>query len=613
MNRFLGRVAVTIGVFAVCLSACRERLPASTTAPPVAPAAATTSAPPPPTRAATAPPASAPTASPSASAFDPWLALPTAPPTAPFDADVVQGTAIVTSVERQATAVGLDVLAAGGNAVDAAVATALALAVTHPSAGNLGGGGFLLLKLGRTIEAIDFRENAPLALTRPEFDRMIHAHGETASAVGVPGTVAGLALAHERHGRLPWARLVDGALRLADGMTVGDRQAKVIRWARDKLRRCPAAVRSFLPGGQPPAPGARLAQPRLHLALQRIRADGPAGFYQGPTARDLVESLGPGAVVSADDLARYRAVVRTPLVIDHQGSRIITMPLPSGGGPTLVLMLSMLNQLGAAGTPPDSAQRLHLLAEAARRAQVERHLFLAPPGVWPLEQEEAARKRWTNPLTWLGPHPVDPNEKTPSKALHPLYQEVLAESEDTTHLSVVDTDGGAVSLTLTLSASFGSGIVTSETGIVLNNSVASFSSRGENQPRPGVRTLSSMAPTLVLLGERDFLVLGTPGGDTIPSTLAQLVLRLVDDRQSLAVAVRAPRIHEGFVPDEISMERTRPLPRPLVAELEQRGHRVRASRAAIGDANVAAYFAGRAGGVHDEREGGEARALGAKE
>jgi len=518
--------------------------------------------------------------------------------------------AVVTSVETQATAVGVRVLEAGGNAVDAAVAVAFALAVTHPSAGNIGGGGFMLLRLADVVEAIDFRENAPASLTQGAWDEIVEKRAQTPKAVGVPGTVAGLHLAHQRHGRLPWATLLEGSIELAkQGAVVGARQALTFGWAKERLRRNAAAKRSFFPSDSAPGAGTRLLQPNLAAALERIRDHGPAGFYEGPTADDLIESLGPHGLLSKTDLIEYRASLRTPLLLDYHGARVVTMPPPSGGGLALLAMLAMLDRAQVQTTPSGGAARYHLYAETSRRAQVERQLMVAPPAAGMAAPDAEQRKRWTNPDTWLGAHPIDKAHKTPSSALDSRYGQIMAEPEHTTHFSVVDAEGGTVSCTVTLSASFGAGIVTEKTGIVLNNAVGSFAKVGENVPRPSVRTLSSMAPTLVFLGERDVLVLGSPGGDTIPSTIASLVVALVDDKKTLADAVGAPRIFQGFAPDEISTERSHPLPAGIQSELERLGHRVRPTRRSIGDANIAAYFAGTAGGVHDRREGGEARAL----
>lgn len=537
-----------------------------------------------------------------------WAQLPSPPKLDRLGEGATTGGAVVTAVEPQATRVGVAVLEAGGNAVDAAIATAFALAVTHPSAGNIGGGGFLILRVGRVIEAIDFREDAPGSLDDEHFQKLIASGGRGAGSVGVPGSVAGLYLAHQRHGHLPWRELLEGAINLAEnGSLLGKRQAQTITWAEAGLRRDAHARALFLPSGKPPRAGATLRRPQLATALRRIQGSGAEGFYTGETAQDIVDSLGPDGRLTLEDLARYRARLVSPLVVDYHGARVVTMPPPSAGGPTLTLSLSMLAASSIENTPRGSAARYHLLAEASRRAQVERRLLITAP-----ERHDTPRRsliaRWTDPQTWLLPHPIDPDRATPSSSLSDLYAASMRELEHTTHLSVVDFAGDAVSLTTTLSGSFGAQLVTAKTGIVLNNSVASFGSVGLNTPQGGARTISSMAPTLALLGNDDMLVLGSPGGDTIPSTITQLLVALLDDGLSLADAVDAPRLHQGFVPDEISIERLRPLAKSAVSGLEQLGHRVKRSRSTIGDANVAAYLSGRAFAVYDAREGGLALA-----
>lgn len=512
---------------------------------------------------------------------------------------------VVTSVEAQATRAGTSILEAGGNAVDAAVATALALAVTHPSAGNLGGGGFLLVKKKDGIEAIDFREDAPARLTPALFQQMIARGAEDGAAVGVPGTPAGLHLAHARHGRLPWSRVVAPALELAkNGFVVGPRQALVIGWAQKGLTRSRAGRELFFPGGQPPRAGSRLDNTRLAKALERLATSGPAGFYEGDTARDLVKSLGAHGLITEEDLKRYEARIRAPLAFDFLGFRVVTMPPPSGGGVVLTQALRQLEALRVQETPPSSAARVHLLAEVSRRAQAERRLFVADPARTSEALQLEARGRWLDANTWLAGYPFDPHKATPSPILHEFYRAVARELEHTTHLSVIDADGMAVSCTVTLSASFGARVITEETGIVLNNAVASFSTIGANTPEPSRRTISSMAPTFVLADGQGFLVLGSPGGDTIPSTITQLVVALTVDGLSLAEAVRAPRFHQGFVPDEIGTERNQPLPDAVVRDLKKMGHVVRASRASIGDANVAAWLDGMPRALSDKREGG---------
>lgn len=542
---------------------------------------------------------------------------------AQLGAGAARGAGVVTSVEAQATNVGVAILEAGGNAVDAAVATAFALAVTHPSAGNLGGGGFALIVDGQTVDAIDFREDSPSGLTRPVFDKMIEGGGRGPLSVGVPGTVAGLELMHRRHGHLPWKDLLHGAIRLAkEGQRCGLRQSQTLHWARRGLLQDPVARATFFPQGQPLAAGTRVRQPKLGSALERIAQQGSAGFYQGETAEDLVDSLearlaattSPDvdqqrrALMTLGDLAKYRAKVRSPLIFDYHGARVVTMPPPSAGGATLLLNLAMLDALDVQKTAPGSVERYHLLIEASRRAQVERRLLLSAPERM-VESHDELLKRFTDAETWLEDHPVEPGRATRSSSLHPLYEESLLELEHTTHLSVVDESGQAVSLTVTLSGSFGAQIMSEQTGIVLNNSVASFGSVGRNVPAAGVRTTSSMAPSLVLLSPNDFLVLGSPGGDTIPSTITQLTVALIDDGLSLSEAVLAPRIHQGFVPDEVSMERLRPLSAKVRDGLTHLGHTVRPSRSTIGDANIAARVAGQALAVYDPREGGLAKSV----
>lgn len=516
---------------------------------------------------------------------------------------------VVTSVENQATQVGVSLLEAGGNAIDAAVGTALALAVTHPSAGNLGGGGFLLLKKQDQVEAIDFREDSPQALTEENFWAMIRRGARDGAAVGVPGTPAGLYLAHQRHGRLPWAQVVQPAEDLArHGYRVGKRQAQTIQWAASGLRKNPAAQKLFFPGGQAAPAQSQLKNPGLALALERLREQGPSGFYSGETAHDLIQSTGVHGLLTLEDLQNYRAQIREPLSFDYLGVRVITMPPPSGGGVVLLQNLQQLAHLRAEQLPPESSARLHLLAEVSRRAQVARRFEVTAPERLTIEQKKKLEQRWFHPATWFTEHPIQPERATRSSLLHELYPQAQSELENTTHLSVLDRWGNAVSCTVTLSGSFGAQIVTEHTGIVLNNSVASFSSVGNNTPIGGQRTVSSMAPTLALAGPDAYWVLGTPGGDTIPSTLTLLLLRLVADGASLSEATLAPRFHQGFVPDEIGMERSRPLPSTLVAELRSRGHKVRASRSAQGDANSALWVKGIAYALSDPREGGLAAA-----
>jgi len=513
----------------------------------------------------------------------------------------------VTSVEPHATRAGIAILEQGGNAVDAAVAVAYALAVTHPSAGNLGGGGFLLVRpKGGPTSALDFRESAPLALTRSRFDAMQRAGGTGAVSVGVPGSVAGLELAHDRFGHLPRAAVLAPAIELARGHRLGAHQAALLAGSFNALSLDPAARAIFGKDKKPLPAGARLVQRDLAATLERISAQGRDGFYMGPTAsalRDLSRGL-----ISAADLLAYQAKWRGPLRFEYRGLSVEVMPPPSAGGVALMQMLLMLQALHADALPHDSPAELHLFVEAARRAQAERRFSVIDPDA--LSPAIAAQKqaRWLDPNAWLGPSPIDPEHATPSESLRPLAGDPAGESEHTTHFSVVDAEGMVVTCTTTLSASYGAKLVLPGTGVVLNNSVASFASSGDNQPVGGRRTVSSMAPTLVLDGDTPVLALGTPGGDTIPSTIVQVLRHLVDHGESLSAAVDAPRIHHGFLPDLLRYEPRNAPTAATLRELSRRGHKLKPSRSAIGDANEILIQGKLAWAYADRREFGLALA-----
>lgn len=487
---------------------------------------------------------------------------------------------------------------------------AFALAVTHPNAGNIGGGGFMLVRpAGGPTEAFDFRESAPAGLTRERFDAMIQRGGRGVDAVGIPGSVAGLLLAHRRHGVLPRAAVLAPAIALArDGHEWGAHQAYLLRASFGLLGKDPAAARVFAKGKNPLPAKTRLVQADLAATLERVAALGEAGFYAGRTAADL--SAATSGRITAQDLAAYRAVVRTPLSFDYHGFIIETMPPPSAGGLSLAGVLRALASLEG-DTPATGVTELHRFIEASRRAQAFRRFAVVDPDAISETERQAHITRFLEPARLLET-PVDDARATPSSLVHPLYADALRESEHTTHVSATDREGCAVSLTTTLSASFGAKLLVPGSGFILNNAVASFSSMGENQPVAGRRTTSSMAPALVLRGGKPVLVLGTPGGDTIPSTLALLVRRLVDAHLPLDEATDAPRLHHGFVPDQV---RTEPgehaLARPLKSALGKLGHKLYTARFPQGDANCIAIVDGRAFAYSDPREpGGLAAAAG---
>lgn len=518
---------------------------------------------------------------------------------------------IVTSSEAQATHAGVTMLERGGNAVDAAVATAFALAVTHPSAGNIGGGGFMLVRPGgaqATTTAYDFRETAPAALTRAGFDRMQRGGAKGGAAAGVPGSVAGLLTAHERFGKLPRQAVLEPAVTLAkSGFSLGRRQADLLAASYDAIAKDATLKKRFsdATGVRARLSGARVVQPELAVSLVRIQESGVAGFYAGPTA--LAITRAPGSLISLADLEGYRCVERTPLRSTYRGLEIETMPPPSAGGVALTEMLGLLELLGA--HRESGVQELHLFLEASRRAQAERRFGVSDPDALDAERAQLALARFLDAKALLQRAPIERERATRSRTLASLYPGAEpSESEQTTHLSVVDADGMVVSLTTTISASYGAKLTAPGTGIILNNSVASFSDTGENQPAPGRRTTSSMAPTLVLDGARVVLVLGTPGGDTIPSTIVQVLRHVVDHGFPLDRAVAAPRIHQSFMPDRARFEAKRPLEPALVTALRALGHEISASHLAMGDSNDILIDDGQAFGVADPRGSGLAEA-----
>ncbi|HWO14249.1 MAG TPA: gamma-glutamyltransferase [Polyangiaceae bacterium] len=522
---------------------------------------------------------------------------------------VVSGShGVVTSVEAQATRAGIAILERGGNAVDAAVAVAFALAVTHPSAGNLGGGGFMLVSRGSDVSAIDFRESAPAELPRARFDRMIARGGAGPDSVGVPGTPAGLCLAHQRFGQLPLKQVMEPAIALARrGYLVGKRQALALEWSWPVLRQNPAFRARFAqPGNELPVPeGTRLTQAKLANTLTSIRDKGAPGFYQGKVAENVLDALGKARLMTHADLENYRAEVRAPLTFYYRGLKLVTMPPPSAGGVALAQTLMMLEAERAYAEPRDSTLALHLLVEAAKRAHAERRFSVVDPSALDRKLWDARMARWTNPTSLLSEHPISRTHAARSEQIHSLFEPPF-EDDHTTHFSVVDAAGMAVSCTVTLSASFGSKLIADESGVILNNAVASFSIAGDNLPTGGRRTVSSMAPTLVFENERLVLVLGSPGGDTIPNTITQVLRNIIDYGMTLDAAVDAPRIHHGFIPDQIRLER--PLAPATLHELEQLGHRFDAKRTRIGDANSILIDGATAYAYADRREGGLALA-----
>ena len=491
---------------------------------------------------------------------------------------------MVVSQNHLASEVGAAVLREGGNAMDAAVATAFALAVTHPTAGNIGGGGFLVYRpaSGDPL-AYDFREMAPAAATPDMWlvdgEYSFEVHHLSHRAVGVPGTVAGLRLAWEQQGSLPWERLVRPAVELArGGFPVSHGLAASLARVLDRMQQYPASVAQFSKAGTPYEPGEVLRQPDLAASLERILERGAAGFYEGETADLLVAEMeAGGGLITHEDLLAYEAKVREPVRGEYRGHEIISMPPPSSGGTALVQMLNILEGYDLADSGFGSAETLHFMAEAMRRAFADRALHLGDPDFNPaIPIDRLTSKPYANELRAT----ITPETASVSS---PESFEWPTESEETTHFSVVDSERNAVSLTYTLEFGYGSGIVVPGGGFLLNNEMGDFNAapgltdeRGLIGTDPNLaegrkRMLSSMTPTIVAKDGDLFLVTGTPGGRTIINTVMQTIVNVVDHGMNAQEAVDAGRIHHQWLPDRINHERQEFSPDTL-SLLERYGH-----------------------------------------
>jgi gamma-glutamyltranspeptidase / glutathione hydrolase len=539
---------------------------------------------------------------------------------------------MVATTDRVASEVGAEILRRGGNAVDAAIAVYFALAVVNPEAGNIGGGGFLVARMADgTTAALDFRETAPLAATRDMFldasgqvtDRSLVGH----QAAGVPGSVAGMRAAHERFGSLAWAELVQPAINLADGLVVHERLARSLQSYEQRLRNFPATAAVFLPGGRAPRVGERLEQRDLAETLRRVARDGHDGFYAGRTA-ELIETemRRGGGLITREDLARYRAIWRDPIVFSYRGHTVISMPPASSGGATLGAMLKQLEGFDLRGWGWHSPQHIHLWTEVTRRAYADRNEYLADPDFVPqplaelLSDEYAAQRRAT----------IDPNRATPSAQVGPgLGPAPVAlgagarEGEHTTHYSIIDRQGNAVAVTTTINSLYGSTVTVAGAGFLLNNEMDDFTAKpgtpnqfglvqGEaNAIEPGKRMLSAMTPTIVLDPTGAVrLVTGTPGGATIITSVAQIVSNVVDFGMDLRTAMAAPRLHHQHLPDVLRFERSGLQPQ-TVARLRAKGHRIEERGGFQGDVqSILIRPDGGLVGVADPRRGGAAVGLG---
>ena len=503
---------------------------------------------------------------------------------------VVAEHGMVVAQEKLAAQIGADILRQGGNAVDAAVATGFAMAVSYPRAGNIGGGGFMVIHSAERHEdvAIDYRETAPAATTRDIFlgddGKPDNAKSrDSGLSIGVPGTVAGLALALEKYGsgRFTLADLLKPAIALAaDGFAVADDIADTLPFMRLRLSRWPSSSSMFSKAdGTPMHEGDTLIQKDLAATLGAIAEQGPRGFYQGPTAEKLVKAIDDaGGIMTLDDLKSYQPVIRAPVRGSYRGYEVVSMPLPSSGGIVLLETLNILEGFAMADMKQGSVASLHLMIEAMKHAYADRARYLGDPAFVDaptktlLSKDYAARQRagieldratpWTDALSATPPH----------------------EGSNTTHFSVVDSSGNAVSNTYTLNFPYGVGLVAAGTGVLLNNELDDFTAAPgasnafglvgfeANLPGPGKRPLSSMSPTIVLKDGKPVLVTGSPGGSRIISTVLQVIVNVIDYHMDVAAAVAAPRLHHQWLPDEVRIEHG--FSEETLAGLKAKGHTV---------------------------------------
>lgn len=504
-----------------------------------------------------------------------------------IEKDVPAKRAAVVTAHPLATKVGLDILRRGGTAADAAVAVQLALAVVYPQAGNLGGGGFLIYRKAETSEtaALDFRETAPAASKETMFQDsagnvLPNKSRYGVFAAGVPGTVDGLVETHKRFGRLPWADLVAPAVLLADkGYQITEREAKQLNEEKFTFLRNNRITPPFVKM-EPWEAGDWLIQKDLAATLWRISNDGRRGFYEGLTAELIVQEMArKSGPMTAEDLKNYRSIWRKPLEFDWRGLHLISMPPPSSGGILLQQMLGMLGDADFRADSFHSVAAVHRMAEVERRAFADRSEHLGDPGFWAVPQAGLVHP------DYLKARMADfsPDKATPSKGLRAGAPKT---SEETTHISIVDAEGNAAAVTTTLNDSYGSRVVVQGAGFILNNEMDDFSAKPgapnmyetiggpANAVAPGKRPLSSMTPTIVLRDGQLSLVVGTPGGTTIPTSVFQVLLNVYEFGLPLPQAVHAKRFHHQWAPDVIQIEEEA-LPAGVLEKLQFMGHSIK--------------------------------------
>jgi gamma-glutamyltranspeptidase/glutathione hydrolase len=528
---------------------------------------------------------------------------------------------MVATVEKHATDVGVAVLESGGNAVDAAVAVGLALAVTHPAAGNIGGGGFMLIRTadGRT-NFIDFRERAP---AKASHNMYVGADGRPTDqsrigylAAGVPGTVRGLELAQQKYGKKKWAELVEPAVRLArNGFPVsyGLSQSLRSKSTSEFLSRFPESRRIFLRDGKYFEPGELLVQPELAQTLERIEKQGSKDFYEGETARLLAADMqAHGGLITLDDLKNYKVFERQPVTGTYKGYTIISAPPPSSGGVGILQMLGVLEGSGYEKHGVGSAATVHFMAEAMRCYFADRSEYMGDPEFYRVPVARLLDSKYIEERR----RSIDPKKATPSYSVHP-GKHVVGESDETTHYSVVDGEGNAVAVTYTLNGGYGSGVTAAKIGVVLNNEMDDFAAKpgepnmygliqGEaNSVQPRKTPLSSMTPTIVLKNGKLYLVLGSPGGPTIINTVLEVLVNVVDFGMNVADAIDQPRFHHQWLPDQLLVEKSFS-PDTILELLRIEGHAVKVT-SGLGEVSAILVDGEWLTGAADPRTDGTAR------
>lgn len=507
---------------------------------------------------------------------------------------VIAQNGMVASDNKEATEAGLKILKDGGNAIDAAVTIGFTMAATYPRAGNLGGGGFMLIYLAdsREVIAIDYREKAPKAVTRDMFldkdgnvDKEKSRHSYLAA--GVPGTVAGLSLALEKYGTIPLKKALKPAIKYAkNGLDVNYELSSSLKSVKERMKKSPDAYNTFFKeDGDSYDIGEKIVQKDLAWSLKQINKHGPDAFYNGKIAEKIVSDMNENdGLITADDLSSYKPVIRKPIYGTYRGYEIYSMPPPSSGGIHLIQILNMLEHFDISNIGHNNSRSVHIIAEAMKLAYADRSKYLGDSDFVQVPISELTSKKYAKYLS----KKINLNKSTPSKNIGP-GNPYIAGGNDTTHFTVIDKSGNVVSNTYTINFSYGSKIMAKGTGILLNNEMDDFSAKpgvpnayglvgGEfNAIEPEKRMLSSMSPTIVLKDKKPFLATGSPGGSRIITTVLHIISNVIYHKMNIATATASPRFHHQWLPDILFMESG--FSNDTNKILEKKGHEIKVGRA----------------------------------